>query len=86
MLERTWDVLLGEGITTVIFPGQQVACALEQTRLAICSLECWLVLDIDSIAPMSAYFQLSCSQNRMVSSRLMYVAGQQCCLLLLFGA
>ncbi len=40
----------------VMFPGQQVACALEQTRLAICSLECWLVLDVDSIVTKPAYF------------------------------
>ena len=54
----------------VIFPGQQVAiaCAREQTRLGICSLECWLVLDIDSIGPLSTWFQLLCSQNRVVST------------------
>jgi len=49
-------ILLGGGITMIMFLGQQLAsCALEQTKLAICSSECWLVLDMDSIVPKPPY-------------------------------
>ena len=55
----------------VMFPGQQDACALEQTRLAVCSLECWLVLDIDSIVSKSA--SVSCTLHASNFLNLLHV-------------